>query len=376
MLSAMAMSLLFFGCAGGSKSDNAEEIDESGNEKNSINWNAAADSVDNSLIDYFWNYNYKYFNNNSEGDQTFHYWPQAHALDVLIDGYNRSGSNKFLDYFDSWYDGVKEKNGGSFWNEYYDDMEWNALAMLRCYQATKDEKFKNEVLQMWEWIKVGWNDNAGGGITWKKGMEYSKNACSNGPASILAARLYQEFGDDENRKWAEKIYDWERNTLFESNTGRVLDNINSNNGKIQDWVFTYNEGTFIGAAVELYKITGDKSYLNDATIAADYTISSLVNNSILKDEGSGDGGLFKGIFVRYFVELIQQEGLNSGNVKRYVQFLKSNAETLWNEGTYKQLVLFGTNWTTAPTGSTGLTEQLSGSMLIEGAALLENKGVL
>ena len=108
----------------------------------------------------------------------------------------------------------------------------------------------------------------------------------------------------------------------------VYDNINSNTGEIQkDWIFTYNEGTFVGSAVELYKILGEKAYLNDAVLAADYTISTLVNNSILKDEGTGDGGLFKGIFIRYFTDLIQQDRLDAGAKRRYVQFLKTKAET-------------------------------------------------
>lgn len=103
----------------------------------------------------------------------------------------------------------------------------------------------------------------------------------------------------------------------------VYDNINANTGEInKSWVFTYNEGTFIGAAVELHQIMGEKSYLNDAVLAADYTISSLVNNSILKDEGNGDGGLFKGIFIRYFTNLIQQDRLDTGTKRRYIQFLE------------------------------------------------------
>lgn len=210
-----------------------------------------------------------------------------------------------------------------------------------------------------------------------KGQEYSKNACSNGPACILAARLYQEFGDESNKEWALKIYNWEKSTLFNSNNGMVYDNINSETGVIQkDWVFTYNQGTFIGSAVELYKIMGERAYLNDAALAADYTASSLVSNSILKSEGTGDGGLFKGIFIRYFTDLIQQDRLDATAKKRYIQFLEHNAETLWTQGTNKPAVFFGPNWSTKPGSSTGLTEQLSGSMLIEAMALLENKGAL
>lgn len=342
-----------------------------------IDWYAAADSSTTALVNSFWNTGGKYFNYDSNGNETFHYWPQAHALDVLVDASLRTGDTKYKTYFDQWFEGVKAKNGNTFRNDFYDDMEWNALAILRAYQVTKDQKYKDAALQIWEYIKVGWNMNAGGGITWVKGQEYSKNACSNGPACILAARLFQEFGNEADKEWALKIYNWEKSTLFNSKNGMVYDNINSNTGEIQkDWIFTYNEGTFIGSAVELYKILGEKSYLNDAVLAADYTISTLVNNSILKDEGSGDGGLFKGIFIRYFVELIQQDRLDVGAKRRYVQFLNVNAEALWTRGTNKSNVLFGTYWGTAPGASAGLTEQLSGCMLIEAAALLDDLDLL
>lgn len=342
-----------------------------------INWSAAADSSSTALTTSFWNASGKYFNYDSNGKADFHYWPQAHALDVLIDAYLRTGDNKYKTYFDQWFEGVKAKNGNSFKNDFYDDMEWNGLAILRAYQATKDTKYKDAALQIWEYIKVGWNNNAGGGITWKKGMEYSKNACSNGPACILAARLYQEFGDEANKEWALKIYNWEKNTLFNSNNGMVYDNINGETGEIQkSWIFTYNQGTFIGSAVELYKILGEKMYLNDAALAADYTTSSLTNNSILKSEGTGDGGLFKGIFVRYFTDLIQQDRLDAAAKRRYIQFLSHNAETLWTQGTRKPAVLFGIDWRIQPESATGLTEQLSGCMLMEAMAVLESKEML
>lgn len=362
------LPLLFWAC--GDDDNNPVNPDEG----EGIDWYAAADSSTTALVNSFWNAGGKYFNYDSNGNETFHYWPQAHALDVLVDASLRTGDAKYKTYFDQWFEGVKVKNGNTFRNDFYDDMEWNALAILRAYQVTKDQKYKEAALQIWEYIKVGWNTNAGGGITWVKGKEYSKNACSNGPACILAARLFQEFGNEADKEWALKIYNWEKSTLFNSKNGMVYDNINSNTGEIQkDWIFTYNEGTFIGSAVELYKILGEKSYLNDAVLAADYTISTLVNNSILKDEGSGDGGLFKGIFIRYFVELIQQDRLDVAAKRRYMQFLNVNAEALWTRGTNKSSVLFGIYWGTAPGASTGLTEQLSGCMLIEAAALLNNK---
>lgn len=344
-----------------------------GNGEYTIDWNDAADSSSMSLTDNFWNASVHYFNSSSDGNNNFQYWPQAHALNVLVDAYKRTGDNTYLSIINQWYDGVKAGNGGSFLNHFYDDMEWNALAMLRVYDATGDTRFKTAAETVWSDIQTGWNTNGGGGIAWNKSELYSKNACSNGPAAVLAALLYERFGDESNKEWAIKIYNWEKETLFNPASGAVYDNLDAKTGEIKtSWVFTYNQGTFLGAALELYKITGDKSYLNDAVKAADYTLNTLVNSNdqLLKDEGSGDGGLFKGIFIRYFSELIKLPDLDSGTQKRYLTFLKHNAEILWREGTNKQQVFYSTYWKTKPVSATGLTEQLSGSMLIEAAALL------
>lgn len=342
-----------------------------------IDWNEAADLSSMSLANSFWNSEEKWFYYDNNGKADWNYWPQAHALDVLTDAWLRTNDARYRAYFDNWYTGVKARNGNTFENDFYDDMEWIALATLRVWQKTNDPKFKEATLQLWGYIKTGWNSNAGGGISWKKGQEYSKNACSNGPACILAARLYQEFGDESYKEWALKIYNWEKSTLVNMNNGMVYDNINSETGQInKDWVFTYNQGTFIGSAVELYKIFNEKAYLNDAVLVADYTTSSLTNNSVLKSEGTGDGGLFKGIFIRYFTDLILQDRLDPSAKKRYIQFIRYNAETLWMQGTTKPAILFGPNWTVKPGMVTGLPEQLSGCMLIEAAALLQNEGLI
>jgi predicted alpha-1,6-mannanase (GH76 family) len=180
-------------------------------------------------------------------------------------------------------------------------------------------------------------------------------------------------------EWAMKIYSWLKENLYEPGNGFVYDGTNRlKNGQKDNWRFTYNQGVFIGAAVELFKITGDKSFLNDAIKAADYTLNNNINGNdrILQDEGDGDGGLFKGIFIRYFTQLILLPDLDLASRKRYVIFLKHNAETLWNEGTNKNPVLFGTYWKTKPSAKTGLSQQLSGNMLMEAMDLLARNKML
>jgi predicted alpha-1,6-mannanase (GH76 family) len=340
-----------------------------------IDWNAAADSSSTGLISIFWNATSNYFNYTATGTE-FHYWPQAHGLDVLLDAYERTKDESYKSYFDKWFTGVKVKNGNTFLNFFYDDMQWNALSMLRAYNATDDEKYKTATIVLWEDIKTGWNDKGGGGIAWNKGELNSKNACSNGPACILAARLYQQFNDAADLEWATKIYNWEKEVLFNPSNGAIYDNLNASTGVISNYISTYNQGTFIGSAVELYKITGEKTYLNDAVKAANYTINKLTANRILNTEGNADLALFKGIFVRYFTQLIQTPGLDAATKKRFVLFLKYNANELWYTGTNKQYVVFKSDWKSAPyfLSETELNAQLSGSMLIEAAALLKKSG--
>ncbi|MFW5754648.1 MAG: glycoside hydrolase family 76 protein [Marinilabiliaceae bacterium] len=358
-----------------------EEPEEENDELIEVDWTAAADSATGSLIDHYWNTQADYFNYTNDGNQDFHYWPQAHALDVLVDAYIRTEDELYLEYMDKWYDGVKAKNGHTFVNDFYDDMEWNALAMLRAWQVNGNDDFIKAVLVLWDDILTGWNDHAGGGIMWKKGEPYGKNACSNGPAAILGARLYQVEEDEAYLDRALDIYNWEKEMLFDTSSGAVWDHVVEENGDLQfkkDWIFTYNQGTFLGAALELYKITDEQFYLDDAVKAADYTLRNLTDShdGLLKSEGEGDGGLFKGIFVRYFTQLVLHPDLDEEDRSRFLSFLEHNAQTLWTKGANKSAVLFGPHWKQKPPYSVDLTVQLSGVMLMEAAALLENEDLL
>lgn len=337
-------------------------------------WYHRADTASVALVENFWNKELHYCNYDSAGDTTFHYWPQAHALDVFTDWYLRSKDSRVLELYDQWYGGVSAANEGGFWNPYYDDMEWNGIAALRAYKATGKERFLEAAQQLWEFILPGWNEQAEGGITWKKGLEWSKNACSNGPGAILAARLYQELKRPEDLDWARRIYAWEKEVLFDN--GAIYDNINAQTGKVAKFCLTYNQGTFIGAAVELYRITGEHSYIGDAILAADYTLEHLtVEGDILQPEGTGDGGIFKGIFVRYFTQLILQGDLDADTRGRYIAFLAHNAETLWAAGITTDGRI-GPDWRSRPGTPSAMTPQLSGCMLVEAMALLEREGLL
>lgn len=359
--------------------DNYEDVYQYDNLNKSIDWNEAATASTDALISEFWNEEQGYFNYNSgvtDGIYDNNYWPQAHAMDVVIDAFVRNNDSRYSDLFDKWYEGVKKKNGGSYYNNFYDDEEWIALTMLRLYEVTSDQKYLNTALDLWADITTAWNtDYAGGGMAWTHDQPWQKNACSNGPASLIACRLYELDGQKpEYLEWAQRIYNWQRTVLFNPATGAVSDGLNGATETLSDVCLTYNQGTFLATCHRLYSITDDIIYLKDARRCANYCISHLIDagNNVLRDEGSGDNGLFKGIFMRYFLDFIQEPDLESHYRNKFSTFFCNNAAILWSQGIAdKRQILFGPSWTVGPMGSTQLTSMTSGCTLMEMRARYE-----
>lgn len=353
----------------------------SGGQEINYTWAQTADSLQLSTYNNFLGSNGTFVQNNT-GNSTFHYWPNAHALDVLVDGYLRTKNENYVSKMKALVRGIKVKNGNTYNNVFNDDMLWLAISSLRAYDATKDQEYKDVADFLWDRIKLSWSDNVfGGGITWKQDTPKQKNAVSNAPAVIVAMRLYDIDKDPEDLVWAKKIYEWQKNNLVDPITGAVWDNISEQNGVVvtnKDWVFTYNMGTWIGAGLRLYKATNDQMYLNDALKTGRNVLVNpkLLSEGLLRDEGQGDGGLFKGILVRYFTELIENNAVSSTDKKSFTNFFKFNAQTFYVKGIMRPSMFCGNNWKSAPAigGNTDLTTQLTGVMLIEAAAKLDKEG--
>lgn len=371
-------------------------------QKDATYWNKMADGMSQALIDKFWGANFEgyadryYFNygSNLSNMTTNHYWPQAHAMDVLVDAYMRTGEKQYKELFPLWWNGAPRYNFAgkmnpkdAWWNVFVDDMEWIVLAQIRMWESTGNKMYINKARQMYDdWIWPTWGPENEfpwyGGITWKTDVEKSKNACSNGPAALIAARLYRFFDQAKFKggkakeaylNEAIKIYTWEKNFLFDRKTGAVYDNINRK-GEIQkNWIFTYNIGTFLGAAHELFLITGDKQYLDDAVLAASYVTDHMTQNGVLSDAPSGDGGLFHGIFFRYFVKLINEEALDINTRKKFHDYLTSLATIMAEQGVNHNTMLYAGRWRNAPADDepVGLTPHLTGCMLMEAMCVLK-----
>lgn len=378
----IVFAFLLLTIASCSKSGNSTDNggDNGGDEE--FDWNAAAKQATDNQISNFWNYTKYWFKDYPTQDTwSYGYWPQAHALELSLDAYERSATGLQNSVINNWVVGVKAANNNSWRNEFYDDMAWNAIATLRAYDITNDDRYKEAALAFWDYLLPGWSDVCGGGISWKSSSDYvnSKNACSTCPTGIFAARMYTKFGDSKYLKLAQDCYDWMRNTLFDTSTGAVSDNISldsSEKENISTAVYSYNEGTFLGLCLELYKINNESVYLRDAIKATDYTISNLASGSILKGtDGHGDGALFDGIFIRYFTQLIMCKDLTQNEKARYIAILKKNAVAAWNEGRSDDNFFSG-RWTEKPSGTNYDNNNICGCTLIEQVAMLQRKGYI
>lgn len=352
----------------------------------SSSWSDLANHSTSEFIKGFWNSTEKHFNNSISGTiNRYDYWPEAHAIDVIIDAYLRSGDNTYKQIIYDFHEGVKRKNGNTFKNSFYDDMAWHGLAHLRAFEATQDTRYETSSRELWKWILEGWDYN-GGGIKWNDQPGSVPGVPSTGPATIIGVRRWVKYGDLEvtdglnNLQWAEKMYSWMREARHDPATGGVYDDFNNKSG-----AWTYNTGTFLGSAMELYDVTGEQSYLEDAIRTADWTVENLSvsteNNKILSDwaeQEDHDVNLFKGIFVRYFTRLIMHPDLPSDKREKYISFIEYNAKALLTYATStgeKDTMIYNYGWYFMPKNSF-LRGQISGCMLIEALALLEEEGFI
>ena len=341
-------------------------------DKNGKYYAYADRAVDNLLANY-WDKDRNIFYDSypKKTGSAFNYWWYAHGIDALTDAYIRTGNKKYREYADNILLSIVKKNGKII-NDYYDDMEWMALALLRLHDKTGEEKYAEYVKILWEDIKGGWNTNMGGGIAWRKSQLDYKNTPANAPAAILAARLYRILGDEEDFKWAKKIYDFQKENLVNNMTGQVWDGINrEGNGQIdKNWIFTYCHGVYLGAGVELYKITNDEIYIEDAKRTANYALETFFSKSSgsFTESGEGDGGLFKGILTRYLTELY----LVCPDMRGIKEKLEMCAETLYEKGTTEDGRFVRNGYSESHDDRYDLSVQLSGVMLYEMMAVIES----
>ncbi|KAI5859844.1 glycoside hydrolase family 76 protein [Durotheca rogersii] len=231
-----------------------------------------------------------------------------------------------------WPDG-----GGEFRADSSDDTGWWALALVSLYELTGDSQYLEIAKLDEEYMYWYWNTTTcRGGLIWDIRTRTYHNAISNELYLELTAKLHNLIpGDSVYLERSLQEWDWfSRSGMINGenliNDGLTRDDACVNNG---DSIWTYNQGVILGGLVELWRATGDVSYLETAQRTANAVLASesLVRNGTLTEdpcrtieECEPNGTAFKGIFVR---ELAKLNRVLAG--RPYSAFIEQNGATAY-----------------------------------------------
>ena len=313
-------------------------------------------------------------------------WCQPIYWDMAMNAYKRAKAegdtereNKYKQLCDDLFAGNKahyvnfdfdDNNENTGWF-IYDDIQWWTITLARAYELFKVEEYRSlaeaSFARVWYGSpRVGdtgsYADpekNLGGGMFWQwqpignpneNAAGDGKMACINFPTVVAALTLYNNVpadrvADPNPESWSNKygdftrphyetkeaylakgkeIYEWAVKNLVDSNTGEVAETKHGDgNPAWSDHV--YNQATFIGASLLLYKATGEKTYLDNAILGADYTMNTMSGTyDLLPFESGVEQGIYTAIFAEYMAMLVNDCGQT-----QYVPFLKRNINYGW-----------------------------------------------
>lgn len=348
------------------------------------NYSGRADTLENVLTNQFLNSSRGTFYAiprtyaNYASETKYIYWQQAHALDVIIYAYERICNTNdprvnnykrimqlwYRNHANNWYSKSGDDTG--FYNEYTDDMCWICLTLLHISEALDDDSYAATARKVFDdyILPRGSRDNNGlFCLPWKDDGS-GPNACTNSPGCLLAAKLYERYGEESYLKAAKELYAWQ---------AYMVETVLNDDGRVEDPPLTYTQGTFGEAARRLYHITGEQDYMSMATKVLYYAISSTrcTYKGLLRDEGSSmDQSIFKAVLIPYLVNYVLDESASIAHQKRMVTFLQKNANTLWQKldlDTYPRT--FCNYYWGDPIDPAGVPSM---GAMVSGASLMEN----
>jgi predicted alpha-1,6-mannanase (GH76 family) len=279
----------------------------------------------------------------------WHYWWQAHYVDCLVDagrrelrragrpatrfdGENRPSAGRLASRLVT---GIRLRNFLTFVNNYYDDMAWLALSTLRLEKLAEDsrkEAGRRRNAKALQSLTLQFDsastDDLGGGTFWSKKRDFK-----NTPATAPVALYYARTGNEAK---AQALLDWLEARLFDPAQGLYQDGLRISPGGdvvLESAIYTYNQGPVLGAMLEL----GGDANLGRASalvaaVARNLTLPAPLTGrsaTVLRCEGTGDGGLFTGILARYLALAAVDPRLPAETRSTAAALVTDTAEALW-----------------------------------------------
>lgn len=351
------------------------------------NYETKADSMVNAFIESFMIKNKGVFNDKYQQYAFNAYWTQAHAMDVIVYCYerhkdnNRALANKYKNYMSLWYSNKANNYAGAstsdgtykmFENPFTDDMCWITLTLLHMYEATNITKYYTAAKGVFDnyIIKRAKEDEETGGLwlPWNTDAGSGPNACTQSPATLIAAKLYQKTNQEKYLTYAKKLYAYTSKKIVKSD------------GRVEEPPLTYTQGTFGEACRILYHVTDETNAIKNRYKSFAYTYINYAFTSgrctnganILRHEGtSGDQSIFKAVLIPYAVNFVLDTDMSTTNRKAIAEYIQKNTRTLYGNLNWDRypIVFCNFDWTKPWTGT---DSDASMGAMCSGTSLLEN----
>ena len=205
-------------------------------------------------------------------------------------------------------------------SRFYDDNQWIGIACIDAYNRTHEKKYLDIGKEIYQFMMTGFDTISGGGLYWREDKKNSKNTCSNGPGIIIALELYKITHQKSYLDTALILYHWVNDHL-RSPSGLYYDNLQIPSLKIDSAMYTYNAGTMLQSNVLLYQVTGDKKYLKEAE-----QIASSVKDHFYKNNKLPANYWFNAVLLRGEIALYHVDK-NPGHINFFIKY----ADSVWNE---------------------------------------------
>ncbi|MDT0677882.1 glycoside hydrolase family 76 protein [Autumnicola musiva] len=279
------------------------------------------------------------------GEREYSYlWPYVGMLtagNILYElGYERSILDKEFEGLNAYYDDRSNLptyqaypvSGGST-DHYYDDSAIVAMELIKAYELTNDSFYLDRAKKVTEFIMSGEDSRMGGGLYWFEGQ--SEN-CTSGPncmkaantsayAAYVATEMYQLTNDTQYLTFAKRVYDWTYNTLRDPSDNLYWNDINIGSEEINTTKWTYNAAMMIMSGINLYEISDDQEYLNQAisTARAAYSkFTKVINGRIFYQTNDS---WFNVELLTAFIQLSEYDSKSD----EYVEVFIDNMDYAW-----------------------------------------------
>jgi hypothetical protein len=177
------------------------------------------------------------------------------------------------------YDGTVAPPVGPGGPKYYDDNDWVGIELMRAFKLTRNPVLLGSAKGIMAFEMAGWSTDptlaCPGGIPFSNSLENTdRNTVTNAPAAELALQLYLATRESAYLQFAQTAYEWVRTCLLQP-SGLYADHIRPH-GVVDQSIWSYNQGTMIGAGALLYEATGNSAYLYEARQTARAALAYFV----------------------------------------------------------------------------------------------------